>query len=115
MEFQDKVLKCIDCGTDFVFTAVNSRFSTINNSKTSPNVAKPVRISGSPCWERPQQHGFAKTETRTNCSQCGKETTVPSVPPKDDRCYAGSAFSKLGALPAPEKSLQVNMSAPAIL
>ena len=26
MEFQDKLLKCVDCGTDFVFTAGEQLF-----------------------------------------------------------------------------------------
>jgi CxxC-x17-CxxC domain-containing protein len=29
---------------------------------------------------QPRGHSYAKMETRTNCSQCGKETTVPFRP-----------------------------------
>jgi hypothetical protein len=38
MEFQDKVLKCIDCGGDFVFTAGEQLFFHDKQFKNSPSV-----------------------------------------------------------------------------
>jgi CxxC-x17-CxxC domain-containing protein len=81
MEFQDKILKCIDCGTDFVFTAGEQLFFRDKQFKNEPKrckncKGKRVAVLG------PSAHGhsYSKTETRTNCSQCGKETTVPFRP-----------------------------------
>ena len=81
MEFQDKILKCVDCGTDFVFTAGEQLFFHDKQFKNEPKrckncKGKRVAVLGSGT----HGHSYAKTETRTNCSQCGKETTVPFRP-----------------------------------
>jgi len=81
MEFQDKLLKCMDCGTEFVFTAGEQLFFQDKRFKNEPKrckncKTKRVAVLGAGS----QGHAHAKTETRTNCSQCGKETTVPFRP-----------------------------------
>ena len=40
MEFQDKVLTCIDCGTDFVFTAGEQMFFHDKQFKNQPKRCK---------------------------------------------------------------------------
>jgi DNA-directed RNA polymerase subunit RPC12/RpoP len=40
MEFQDKVLKCIDCGSDFVFTAGEQLFFHDKQFKNEPKRCK---------------------------------------------------------------------------
>jgi CxxC-x17-CxxC domain-containing protein len=90
MEYQDKVLKCIDCGTEFVFTAGEQLFfrdkKFTNEPKRCKN-CKDKRVAvlgaashGSPSHGPSRGHSNVKTETRTNCSRCGKETTVPFRP-----------------------------------
>ena len=81
MEYQDKVLKCIDCGTDFVFTAGEQLFFHDKQFKNEPKRCKNCkskRVSVLGASAHGQTH--MKTETRTNCSNCGKETTVPFRP-----------------------------------
>ncbi|MFY9659355.1 MAG: zinc-ribbon domain containing protein [Terriglobales bacterium] len=85
MEYRDKVLKCIDCGTDFVFTAGEQLFfhdkKFTNEPKRCKNCkGKRVSVLGSASHGSPRGHSYVKTETRTNCSQCGKDTTVPFRP-----------------------------------
>ena len=80
MEYQDKVLKCIDCGADFVFTAGEQLFFHDKQFKNEPKRCKACKAKRNsslgpiPSPQRP------KVETRTNCSACGKETTVPFKP-----------------------------------
>ncbi|HUR36670.1 MAG TPA: zinc-ribbon domain containing protein [Terriglobales bacterium] len=84
MEFQDKSLKCIDCGQDFIFTAGEQLFFHDKQFKNEPKRCKNCKA------QRAASHGsaggggrggfHAKVETRTNCSACGKETTVPFKP-----------------------------------
>ena len=81
MEFQDKILKCVDCGTEFVFTAGEQLFFHDKQFKNEPKrckncKSKRVAMTGA----GNQGHSYGKTETRTTCSQCGKETTVPFRP-----------------------------------
>jgi CxxC-x17-CxxC domain-containing protein len=82
MEFQDKILKCVDCGSDFVFTAGEQLFFHDKQFKNEPKRCKNCKGKrvASPGTGSHGGHSFAKTETRTNCSQCGKETTVPFRP-----------------------------------
>jgi len=81
MEFQDKMLKCIDCGTEFLFTAGEQSFFRDKQFKNEPKrckacKAKRLAVVGAP--SPPPR--YPRIETRTTCSQCGKETTVPFKP-----------------------------------
>ena len=81
MEFQDKVLKCVDCGSEFVFTAGEQLFFHDKQFKNEPKrcrncKSKRVTALGDPI----QGPSHQKVETRTQCYQCGKETTVPFRP-----------------------------------
>jgi CxxC-x17-CxxC domain-containing protein len=82
MEFQDKMLKCIDCGADFVFTSGEQLFFHDKQFRNEPKrckscKAKRVAVLGAGA---PGHHGSSRTETQAVCSQCGKETTVPFRP-----------------------------------
>jgi len=81
MEFQDKMLKCIDCGTEFLFTAGEQLFFHDKQFKNEPKRCKSCKSKRvSVLGALPAVRSFARTETRTTCSQCGKETTVPFKP-----------------------------------
>ena len=81
MEYQDKILKCVDCGTDFVFTAGEQLFFHDKQFKNEPKRCKNCKSKRvSVLGATPQGQAHTKTETRTNCSACGKETTVPFRP-----------------------------------
>lgn len=94
MEFQDKVLKCVDCGADFIFTAGEQLFFHDKQFKNEPKrckicKAKRVAVLGAP---GPTGQTFNKTETRTTCSQCGKETTVPFKPTQGRPVFCRECF-----------------------
>ena len=40
MEFQDKALRCVDCGTEFVWTAGEQLFFADKNFKNEPKRCK---------------------------------------------------------------------------
>jgi CxxC-x17-CxxC domain-containing protein len=80
MEFQDKVLTCIDCGGDFLFTAGEQAFFHDKRFQNAPKrckICKAKRIAD--LGVQGNAHG-GRAQTRTTCSQCGKETTVPFRP-----------------------------------
>lgn len=74
-QFQDRTLTCIDCGSDFIFTAGEQHFF---HDKAFTN--EPKRCKG--CKAKRQGNGSApnRVETTASCSACGKETTVPFRP-----------------------------------
>jgi CxxC-x17-CxxC domain-containing protein len=83
MEFQDKVLKCVDCSTDFTFTVGEQLFFRDKQFRNEPKRCKSCktrikRVSVFPSV--PLGNKPLKIETRATCSQCGKDTTVPFRP-----------------------------------
>jgi CxxC-x17-CxxC domain-containing protein len=82
-EFIDRLLTCVDCHGQFVFTAGEQIFFLDKQFKNDPKRCKPckakrasvgLRAPGAPATS------VARTETRTECSECHIETTVPFKP-----------------------------------
>jgi CxxC-x17-CxxC domain-containing protein len=97
MEFQDKVLKCIDCGADFLFTAGEQLFFHDKQFKNEPKrckACKTKRVSVLGATQSERGSGFPKVETRTVCSQCGKETTVPFRPTQGRPVFCRECFQQ---------------------
>ncbi len=98
MEFQDKVLVCIDCGADFVFTAGEQLFFRDKNFKNEPKRCKNCKSKRVAVLSAPQAGGnaqhFTRVETRAICSKCGKETTVPFRPKQGRPIFCRECFTQ---------------------
>jgi CxxC-x17-CxxC domain-containing protein len=84
MEFVERLLTCADCGGEFIFTAGEQLFFFDKQFKNDPKRCKPCKfkranVSLHP-GASPAATGLSRTETRTQCSECGVETTVPFKP-----------------------------------
>ena len=79
MDYSDKVLKCADCGQDFIFTAGEQLFFQDRQFKNDPKRCKACKAKRAGQYSSSRSQG-SRPETRTNCSQCGTETTVPFKP-----------------------------------
>lgn len=73
MEYRDRVLRCVECGSEFIFSAGEQMFYADKGFKNEPKRCKACKAKRS---ETPGQ-AFQRNITTTVCSQCGKETTVP--------------------------------------
>jgi CxxC-x17-CxxC domain-containing protein len=96
MEFVDRVLKCNDCGAEFVFTAGEQLFFHDKQFKNDPKHCKQCkskRVRGGP---------RVRSETRTTCSECGAETTVPFKPTQGRPVLCRSCFQKQNAKATPQ-------------
>ena len=85
VQFVDRILICSDCHGEFIFTAGEQLFFHDKQFKNDPKRCKPCksRRSGLAAVANgtgPAAAGLARTETRTECSECGVETTVPFKP-----------------------------------
>src|ERR1700741_5101091 len=87
MEFLDRLLTCVDCGGEFIFTAGEQLFFLDKQFKNDPKRCKPCKsrrsangANGAAAAGGPAAAGISRTETRTHCSECGIETTVPFKP-----------------------------------
>ena len=99
MEFQDKVLKCVDCGADFVFTAGEQLFFHDKQFKNEPKRCKPCKAKRAASLGASGGTGggggtYNKVETRTTCSGCGKETTVPFKPTQGRPVFCRECFQQ---------------------
>jgi len=103
-EFVDRVLKCSDCGADFVFTAGEQQFFHDKNFRNEPKRCKACKTKRS--YNRGGGSQSHKVETMAVCSQCGKQTTVPFKPTQGRpvfcrECFMQRRSAAAGGGPAP--------------
>jgi CxxC-x17-CxxC domain-containing protein len=98
MEFIDRLLTCADCGGEFIFTAGEQLFFFDKQFKNDPKRCKPCKCKRAGVGLRngagPAAAGLSRTETRTECSECGIETTVPFKPTQGRPVLCRQCFQK---------------------
>src|ERR1700709_378085 len=82
MDFVDRLLKCSDCNTEFVFTAGEQLFFFDKQFKNDPKRCKLCKAKRADKGKATVASALplSRTETRTECSACGIDTTVPFKP-----------------------------------
>jgi CxxC-x17-CxxC domain-containing protein len=85
--FVDRILICSDCHGEFIFTAGEQLFFFDKQFKNDPKRCKPCKsrrsglsAAANGATPGPAAAGLSRTETRTECSECGVQTTVPFKP-----------------------------------
>jgi CxxC-x17-CxxC domain-containing protein len=101
MSFQEKTLRCSDCGTSFTFTAQEQARYTSDGLINEPKrcswcravrkieLNKNVIGNGSYGYS-PQRQFFPAT-----CAQCGKNTQVPFRPRGGKPVYCSDCYNKV--------------------
>lgn len=87
-QFQDRALKCIDCGSEFIFSAGEQQFFHDKNFKNEPKRCKACKTKK----QGSSGPSHTRTETHTSCSQCGRETTVPFRPTQGRPVFCRECF-----------------------
>jgi CxxC-x17-CxxC domain-containing protein len=107
MEFLDRLLTCADCGGEFIFTAGEQLFFFHKQFTNDPKRRKPCKSkqggTGLKAGTGPAAAGLSRTDTRTECSACGIETTVPFKPTQwrpvlCRQCFQSNRAPTTGAL-----------------
>jgi CxxC-x17-CxxC domain-containing protein len=98
MEYRDRVLRCQECGSEFVFTAGEQLFYADKGFKNEPKRCKSCKAKRSQLTGAP---GYGRTVTTTVCSQCGKETTVPFKLTQGRPVYCRECFQQRRASASP--------------
>ena len=84
MEFLDRLLTCVDCGGEFIFTAGEQLFFFEKQFKNAPKRCRPCKFNRAGIGLKNRTGsaaaGLSRTETPTDCSACGIQTTVPFKP-----------------------------------
>ena len=91
--YQDKTLKCKDCGAEFVFTASEQEFYAEKGFQNEPQRCKNCRNARKNA-SKPQREMHTAI-----CANCGKEAKIPFEPTSDrpvycSECYAAMKESK---------------------
>jgi len=102
MEFHDKVLKCSECGAEFVFTAGEQMFFADKGFKNEPKRCKGCKAKRAEGAGNGGANGSTqmRSETKTTCSQCGKDTTVPFRPTQGRPVFCRECFQQRRAMGA---------------
>ena len=106
MEYIDRILTCVDCGGEFVFTAGEQLFFQDKQFKNDPKRCKPCKSRRAHGGQAaapsagPAAAGISRTETRTECSECGVSTTVPFKPTQGRPVLCRQCFKNKSAAPA---------------
>jgi len=121
MEFVDRLLTCVDCGGEFIFTAGEQLFFLDKQFKNDPKRCKPCKsrrsaaAAGAATGSGPAAAGISRTETRTECSECGISTTVPFKPTQGRPVLCRQCFKtkRSTTTPAGSSDAKASTSAPA--
>jgi len=94
MQFQDKSLRCVDCGAEFIWTAGEQSFFADKNFKNEPKRCKGCKARRANRVTSGQPGIRERVETVTVCSACGKETTVPFRPTQGRPVFCRECFQQ---------------------
>lgn len=88
MAFQDKILTCVECGKEFVFTAGEQEFFAQKGFINEPKRCKSCKAirKGGAMASGPREVFEAV------CTQCGQRTTVPFRPVPDRPVYCRPCY-----------------------
>lgn len=96
MEFQDKEIKCIDCGNDFVWTGGEQVFFHDKGLQNEPKRCKSCKQAKNErlaAITAAQAAGIRqRVEVAVKCAQCGQQTTVPFYPSQGRPVLCRSCF-----------------------
>lgn len=106
MLYTDQIIACVDCGTEFNFSAKEQEFYAQKGFTSVPKRCKPCRNArkDSTGGSRPAggsgygSSGFGAPREREMhsviCAACGVETQVPFKPRGDRPVYCRNCFQK---------------------
>lgn len=83
--FEDKTLVCVECGTEFVFTARDQEFYAEQGYQNEPKRCKSCRNA---------RKNASKTIHETVCAECGGVAKVPFEPSEDRPVFCSECFAK---------------------
>ena len=97
MNFVDRELACVECGTTFVFSSDEQAIFSERGFKNDPKRCKQC--------SKASRARRRMIETQVKCSECGKDTTVPFTPMQKRPVLCRTCFQKRTKQPKTENSL----------
>src|ERR1700687_3591317 len=95
-EFDDRNIKCVDCGESFIWTAGEQTFLHDKGLKNEPKRCKGYKQAKNErlaAIAAAQSSGVRqRIEVSVQCAQCGQQTTVPFYPSQGRPVYCRACF-----------------------
>lgn len=95
-EYQDRAIKCVDCGEIFIWTGGEQVFFHDKGLKNEPKRCKTCKQAKNErlaAIAAAQSSGVRqRIEVSVQCAQCGQQTTVPFYPSQGRPVYCRSCF-----------------------
>ncbi len=87
--YEDKIIKCKDCGQEFVFSAGEQEFYAERGFQNEPQRCKACRDARKNAT-RPQREMFTAV-----CANCGGEARIPFQPTSDRPVYCSACYAAM--------------------
>lgn len=87
--YEDKTLKCKECGNEFVFTAGEQEFYAEKGFQNEPQRCKACRD------KRKNANRETKEMFTAVCANCGGEAKLPFQPTNDRPVYCSACFAAM--------------------
>ena len=98
MSFQDKSIRCSDCGTTFTFSADEQELFASRGYTNEPKRCLPCRQARKSERNGNSGYGSSYGSRRqmfpATCAECGKDTEVPFEPRQDRPVYCSDCYRK---------------------
>lgn len=94
MDFEDKTLRCRDCGQDFIFTSGEQQFYAQKGLMNEPGRCPACRTAHR---SRPMSASGVREMHTVICAECGREAQVPFLPQQNKPVYCSSCFERVRA------------------
>jgi CxxC-x17-CxxC domain-containing protein len=97
MSFEDKTIQCVDCGTDFSFTAEEQEFFQSKGYTNEPKRCPSCRQTRKTERNASSRHGYGLPHHMfpVVCAECGKETEVPFEPTNGRPVYCSDCYKRV--------------------
>ena len=103
-DYQDRSIKCVDCGEDFIWTVGEQVFFHDKGLRNEPKRCKPCKHAKNnrlAAISLAQATGAKqRIEVTVTCAQCHEQTTVPFYPSQGRPVYCRACFIASRAMTA---------------
>ncbi len=97
MAYEDRNLTCVECNSEFVFSADDQQFHAereYQEPKRCPSCRQAKRAGGGGSRGGGGGYGGPREMFEAICASCGRTASVPFQPRQDRPVYCSDCFSK---------------------
>lgn len=94
MSFQDKSLRCVECGMEFTFDAGEQEFFQSRGYTNEPKRCPSCRQAKKAARRGSGDYGAPRQMFPVTCAECGVSTEVPFEPRGDRPVYCSDCYRK---------------------